>query len=238
MNRKTLILSIPVILAVFLLGGWFLLSEPQSAPESQNIPVVEENPTQNMGETNSPLSETDTPESVDTQFSPETDTSNWKMYRNEKLGFEFKLSDEYSIPENEKNIVGKKENVTLLDPKKTEYLFNSRKGLELSREVRTTGDVSRIRVRVYPYTAVFETDFGEWLNQNSTTSILKIGRSFLRNSSDVTVVSWNSICDDYSAFFMRKDYILEFNTCGSTFFSDISGGEEDYFSSILNSVRF
>ncbi len=44
MNQKALILSIPVILAVLLLGGWFLLREQKVAEESQKTPVVEENP--------------------------------------------------------------------------------------------------------------------------------------------------------------------------------------------------
>lgn len=38
MNQKSLILSIPAMLAVFLLGGWLLLREPHSIPESQNPP--------------------------------------------------------------------------------------------------------------------------------------------------------------------------------------------------------
>ncbi len=42
MNQKALILSIPTMLAVFLLGGWLLLREPHSIPESQNPPVVKE----------------------------------------------------------------------------------------------------------------------------------------------------------------------------------------------------
>lgn len=46
MNKKTLILSISVIFAVLLLGGWLLLREPHSAPESQNTPVARENPPQ------------------------------------------------------------------------------------------------------------------------------------------------------------------------------------------------
>lgn len=49
MNHKALILSIPMILAVFLLGGWLLFREPQSPPESQNPPVGVENPPQNAG---------------------------------------------------------------------------------------------------------------------------------------------------------------------------------------------
>jgi len=78
MNRKALILSIPVILAALLLGGWLLLREPQSAPESQNPPVVKENPPQNAGNLQPPAN-------VDTSI----DTSNWKTYRNEEYGIEF-----------------------------------------------------------------------------------------------------------------------------------------------------
>lgn len=240
MNQKTLILSIPVILAVLLLGGWFLSREPQSAPESQKTPVAGENPPQNAGNLQSPANiDTSQPQNpVDTQPVPEIDISNWKTYRNEKLGFEFKLSDEYSIPENEKNTVGKKENVTLLDPKKTEYLFNSRKGLELVRDVAGRGDavdVWRVRLKIYPYSSLFKTDFKTWIEGNTEISIEKIGTKILYNERSVNFVSWGSICSDYSAFFSYKNLIVEFNSCGSAFFFD---DNEDYFSAILNSVRF
>ena len=170
-----------------------------------------------------------------------TDTSNWETYRNEKLGFEFKLSDEYSIPENEKNIVGKKKNTSLLDPKKTEYLFNSRQGLEqikINAGMSDAADGWNIRLKTYSYSKLIESNLEEWVKQNGKASFDEVGKRTLKNGSEVVYASWNSICSDYSAFFIQKNYILEFNTCASSYFSSVYGDREDYFSSILNSVRF
>ena len=76
MNRKILILSIPMILAVFLLGGWLLFREPQSAPESQNPQLVKERGDSILGIP------------VDMQIDS-IDTSNWKMYQNETVSFKY-----------------------------------------------------------------------------------------------------------------------------------------------------
>ena len=83
MNHKALILSIPVMIAVLLLGGWLLFREPQSAPESQKTPVAEENPSQK-------------PEDITLSVS-EVDTSNWKTYRNENSGIELKIPQDLDV---------------------------------------------------------------------------------------------------------------------------------------------
>ena len=83
MNKKTLILSISVIFAVLLLGGWLLLREPQSPPESQNPMVAMDIPPQNPEDITLPVSE--------------VDTSNWKTYRNENSGIELKIPQEWDV---------------------------------------------------------------------------------------------------------------------------------------------
>lgn len=169
------------------------------------------------------------------------DTSDWKTYRNEEYGFEFKLSDEYSIPENEKNTIREQGGANILDPKKTEYLFNSRKGLEEVRRVAGLGDAVdgyRIKVKIHPYSLLAHNNFEDWIRRNTSTSYLTIGKNSLRNSNEVIFVSWNSICDDYSAFFLRREYLLELNTCASLYFSGVTNFKDDYFSTILNSVQF
>lgn len=83
MNKKTLILSISVIFAVLLLGGWLLLREPQSPPESQNPMVAMDIPPQKPEDITLPVSE--------------VDTSNWKTYRNENSGIELKIPQEWDV---------------------------------------------------------------------------------------------------------------------------------------------
>ena len=83
MNKKALILSIPMILAILLLGGWFLLREQKMAQESQNTPIIGENPpTTNTG---------------NIEPSANVDISKWKTYRNEEFGFELKYQEGYTI---------------------------------------------------------------------------------------------------------------------------------------------
>lgn len=76
MNRKALILSIPMILAVLFLGGWFLLRGQKVVEESQNMPMGEGKGGVILG----------TP--VDVQVDS-VDTSDWKMYRNETVSFKY-----------------------------------------------------------------------------------------------------------------------------------------------------
>ncbi|MGB4833938.1 MAG: hypothetical protein WBP40_02830 [Candidatus Moraniibacteriota bacterium] len=224
MHQKPLFLATALIALLVIAGAfWYLQYRPTAMNQPIGItdPIVE------------PVTQTEPRNPID--------TSDWKMYRNEEYGFGFQLSDEYVIPENSQNIIGEKEGTHLLDPRKSEYLFSSRKGLEKERILAGMGDAMdgwRIQVRIYPYAKLIESNFEKWVKQNGKASFDKVGKSTLRNGSDVGYVSWDSFCNDYSAFFIRKSYILEFNSCASNYFSHTAGGEEDYFSSILNSVQF
>lgn len=90
MNQKALILSIPIILAVFLFGGWLLLRDQKMTEESPKPPMVRENLTQKPG---------------NIEPSMDVDTSNWKTYRNEEYRFELKYPEEWAVKENRKEII-------------------------------------------------------------------------------------------------------------------------------------
>ncbi|MFZ1736082.1 MAG: hypothetical protein WAU31_04060 [Candidatus Moraniibacteriota bacterium] len=174
------------------------------------------------------------------QASDVIDTSNWKTYRNEKYGFEFKLSDEYSVPENLKNQVKTEGNIVYIDPQKASYIFNSREGLKISDPSLGGGDAMDswvINLTIFDYSEEFESDFGSWVEKNHDADVEKIGTDKAPSNiwQSINFVSWASICSDYSAFFTNKKSIIEVNTCGTNFFYD---GNPDYFSSILNTFQY
>lgn len=80
MHKKSLILSIPVILAVLILSGWLALRDRGDRKEAE----IKENPAKNT-------------EDVQSSSTPEAaiDTSNWKTYRNENTGIEVRIPQEW-----------------------------------------------------------------------------------------------------------------------------------------------
>ena len=226
-SNKQIILGVVVlvIIAVAAVAGWRVLRDRQYAQSGQKNPVQSTDNVEDMSAT----SESD-------------DVSTWKTYRNEKYGFEFKLSDEYSVPENMKNQVRTEGDVVYLDPQKTEYMFNSRRGLKISDPSLGGGDAVDswvINVSVFDFSKEFSDNFEGWIRKTHDAGVESIGTSELLSNSNAwqsaNFVSWASICSDYSTFFTNSKYIVEINTCGSSFPYD---GSSDYFSSILSTFRF
>lgn len=87
LNKKALILSIPMILLVALFGGWLVFRGQKGAQESYKPPMVAEDPTQN-------------PEDI--QPSMDIDTSNWKTYRNEALKLSIKYPNVFKLDEKQR----------------------------------------------------------------------------------------------------------------------------------------
>ena len=90
MNKKALILSIPMILLVALLGGWLLFRGQGDVQNVPKQPIVSENPAQ--------TGEIQAPDTVD--------TSSWKIYRNEEYGFEVKYPEGWIVTVPNKNEYG------------------------------------------------------------------------------------------------------------------------------------
>lgn len=87
MNRKILVLSIPIVLALLFLGGWFVFRQYERVSEGENLPKGMETLSENPENTTPPVSK--------------IDTSNWKTYRNEKYGFEIRYPDNiYGVSSN------------------------------------------------------------------------------------------------------------------------------------------
>ncbi len=171
------------------------------------------------------------------------DTSNWKTYRSEKYGFEFKLSDEYSVPENLKNQSGKVRDVVILSPQKKSYNFSSRRGLEAVKKWGQLGDAGddwAVKVSVFNYSTEFENNFLNWVGKShdpdkyGDTKGGNVGSAKLTNGKSVNFFCWVSIGNDCSAFFTDKKSIIEVNTLGTDFFDN---GKPDYFSSILDTFQ-
>ncbi len=88
MNRKILVLSIPI--ALLFLGGWFVFRQYERVSEGENFPKGMETLSENPENTTPPVSK--------------IDTSNWKTYRNEEYGFEVKYPEGWEMrKEEEKN---------------------------------------------------------------------------------------------------------------------------------------
>lgn len=228
-SNKQIILGVVVLvlIAVAAVAGWRVLRDRQYAQSGQKNPVQSTDNVEDMSAT----SESD-------------DVSTWKTYRNEKYGFEFKLSDEYSVPENMKNQVRTEGDVVYLDPQKTEYMFNSRRGLKISDPSLGGGDAAdfwTVKVTILSYSSEFESDFINWLRKTHDVSLYgdtKDGDArvvALPSGQKIHSFCWVSIGSDCSAFFTDKKSIIELNTLGTDFFDN---GKYDYFSSILSTFRF
>ena len=237
MNRNTPIIVAVSLALLVILGGGFLWRFHVVTQEMIRQAQEQEAQAAQKGADIQKQAE----ESRKTQeLSVLVDTSNWKTYRNEKYGFEFKLSDEYSVPENVKNQIKTGENVIYLDTKKTSYVFNSREGLKIIGSVFGKGDAADswvISVSIFGYSKEFDNDFKKWIQRNHDTSVEKFGTSEFPSNvwKNSNFVSWDSICSDYSAFFTDKKSIVEINTCGTSFFYD---GKPDYFSAILGTFQY
>ncbi|NCU41996.1 MAG: hypothetical protein EOM19_04755 [Candidatus Moranbacteria bacterium] len=146
------------------------------------------------------------------------DTSEWKTYRNEEYGFEFELPKEYFLPENEKNVIREENGISILDPSKDEYIFNSRKGLEMVKETRENaggGDVSdywMVKVGIHTYSDTFATDFKQWIFDTydaDDTNVQDVGSVKVSNA-EISYFCWVSILgDDCGAYFTDKQSVVE-----------------------------
>ena len=121
MNKKSLILSIPLILAVLIFGGWFLLRKQNSAPESQSPPVVKE-----KGDSILEIP-------IDSQIDS-VDTSDWKMYQNETVFFKYPPLYEVSVVRDGLMVFGTSSRL------KTEYYSGGRE------EISETGFIASVEI--------------------------------------------------------------------------------------------
>ena len=215
---------ISLIAITFLALGVFAIQKVYNTP----LPIVENEKTETQ----------ETQEKNEETITETIDTSNWKTFRNEEYGFEFKLSDEYLIPENLSNQKSEIDGVVLLDPQKTKYVFNSKKGLEVVKEVAGLGDAIdywAVKITIHTYSSEFETNFSNWIKMNKDVSISKLGEKGILDGTKVKFVTWESISEDSSMFFPHGRYIIELNSPNEDY---INKGIANYFSGIINSVRF
>ena len=224
MNRKTTtIVTTLILLAAFAAGVvWYaqrLAEQSQKAAEDARKATEEQRV-------------------VSSTAQATLDTSNWKTYRNEKYGFEFKLSENYNVPQNLSNQRHSDQVGTYLDEKKDEYWFSSREGLKIVDEVAGRGDASdswAIKIRVLNYSVEFEKDFAGWVRKNDNADVEKLEVVTLSDGRSVNYVSWASIGNDYSVFFTNGKSVVEIETFSTNFFSD---GQPDYFTAILGSFQY
>jgi len=101
-TKNIILVSIIVLFIIAIIGVIFYGIKLTKNP----APVVEEKkeiPLYEITTTTSTLTETKEKQETtkEEQKIPEIDTSNWKIYRNEKLGFEIKYPPDYKIVESE-----------------------------------------------------------------------------------------------------------------------------------------
>ena len=101
MNKKALILSIPMILLVALLGGWLVFRDQkgvQNVPEQP--PVVSEQPVQVQTQAVGKLQLEALASQTEKMSIPRVDTDTWQIYKSGAPGIEFKYPNGWVVKSN------------------------------------------------------------------------------------------------------------------------------------------
>ena len=235
MPKKVLAISSVIFLVAMILLGVLLWREKRNSSNTDRVDQLQETkPAENADQGTLSI-----PES--------TVASDWKTYRNEKYGFEFKLPSDYDIPENQGNFLGSQGHFLLLDPKKTDFVFMSKQGQDivndfLNREGRIVSsgptDFWSISIEVIPYVDTFSFSYQTWLVKNVLKSgdINCSGRRTLDNGLDMAFSCQAGMSDYGTAYFTDNNHIVEINVNDTSYFKEPS--TRDYISAILSTFRF
>lgn len=189
MNKKSLILSISMILLVALFGGWLVFRSQGDAQNMSKEPIVSENPAQ-PGEI---------------QASDTIDTSSWRTYRNEEYGFEVRYPEDAEVETFYSNGIG-----SPVDCKKT-----PEKCLNFSIKIQNKKGENLITMETFPKERPIENDTSEE-NSGSLTfhrrgktvsgnNYTKSNSYFAMFSSCFTVVSFSdaNLRKNYGFYFFK-----------------------------------
>lgn len=221
MNKKALILSIPMILAVFLLGGWLVLRGQKSVQDSPKNPIEQGKQEETAVKTEGDMT------SQKYDFGNDLDIARWKTYRSEKLGLTIKYPQSWSVV----GLEDEKAGIALRSPA---YVLVKSGGVTYDGEIYVNSIPNPKSLSIKNLYGTFDDTSRFWFSQFPYEEATITGKKSVHFSGIdelTTSNTGNTITDK------REDFIVQGNKKVFYFsYSFLKGNKNDTISEILQKI--